>query len=189
MFMSAVSPYSIVAINSDQFGAVGALLVESYLSLPGMPAKDEQPEFYDMMSWVALRRVTPSVEIYVALSGAGEIVGTIDFIGDMKHYGAVTRAVSLTDAAAIRHLAVAPDYRGIGVGRSLTQFCLERAVALGKSQVVLHTGRPMRAAWSMYERMGFMRLREIDFWQRQLQMLGFSLALKSGSGIGHLRLR
>ena len=152
MFMSAISPFSMMPIRPDQYGAVGALLIESHLNLPGMPTRTEQPGYYDMMGWVALRSSVPSVEIYVALSASGAVVGTVDFIGDMRHYGTITRAVTLTRAAGIRLLAVAPDYRGFGIARSLSQFCIERAILLGKSQIVLHTALPMRAASGLYER-------------------------------------
>jgi ribosomal protein S18 acetylase RimI-like enzyme len=65
--------------------------------------------------------------------------------------------------AAIRLLAVHPDVRGRGLGRSLTDECVRRACALGAPTVGLHTAHIMAVAQAMYERMGFIRYPENDF--------------------------
>ena len=65
--------------------------------------------------------------------------------------------------AAIRLLAVDPSARGEGIGRALTQVCIERAVAAGAPAIGLHTTKEMAVAQSMYERMGFERAPEYDF--------------------------
>jgi hypothetical protein len=36
----------------------------------------------------------------------------------------------------------------------------------------------MKAAWSLYEKMGFKRYKEIDFLQEELPVFGFHLMLK-----------
>ena len=64
--------------------------------------------------------------------------------------------------AAIRLLAVHPDARGTGLGRSLTEECLRRARALGAPVIGLHTAHIMAVAQAMYERMGFTRFPEND---------------------------
>jgi ribosomal protein S18 acetylase RimI-like enzyme len=65
--------------------------------------------------------------------------------------------------AAIRLLAVDPPARGHGIGRAITQLCIERSVALGAVAIGLHTTKEMAVAQSMYERMGFERAPEYDF--------------------------
>jgi ribosomal protein S18 acetylase RimI-like enzyme len=65
--------------------------------------------------------------------------------------------------AAIRLLAVDPSARGGGIGRALTQVCIERSVAKGVPAIGLHTTKEMAVAQSMYERMGFERAPEYDF--------------------------
>ena len=80
----------------------------------------------------------------------------------MRHYGAEV-VEHLTDAAGIRMLVVDEHARGRGVGRALTEACIERARASGLAEVVLHTTKPMRVAHEMYERMGFIRAPELDF--------------------------
>jgi ribosomal protein S18 acetylase RimI-like enzyme len=67
------------------------------------------------------------------------------------------------DWAAIRLLAVDPSARGGGIGRALTQVCIERSVAAGAPAIGLHTTKEMAVAQSMYKRMGFERALEYDF--------------------------
>lgn len=55
----------------------------------------------------------------------------------------------------IRMLVVAPEARGRGVGRSLTEACIERALRDGAASIALHTSPAMEIALSLYLRMGF----------------------------------
>ena len=64
---------------------------------------------------------------------------------------------------AFRLLAVSPSARGSGVGRALTEECIERARAEGAPVLGLHTTAPMSVARAMYERMGFERAPRFDF--------------------------
>ncbi|MGI8407932.1 MAG: GNAT family N-acetyltransferase [Actinomycetota bacterium] len=65
--------------------------------------------------------------------------------------------------SALRLLAVHPSARGSGVGRRLTEACIERARTDGAPAVGLHTTAPMSVARAMYERMGFEREPTYDF--------------------------
>jgi ribosomal protein S18 acetylase RimI-like enzyme len=98
----------------------------------------------------------------------------------MKQYGSGGTASTIANAAGIRLLAVMPECRGQGIGKALTQFCIEQARELGKAKVILHSTKAMATAWTMYERMGFERLAEIDFKQGNLDVFGFRLNLETG---------
>jgi GNAT superfamily N-acetyltransferase len=63
----------------------------------------------------------------------------------------------------VRLLAVAPLARGRGVGAALMQECARRVRKTGGRTLSLHTTDMMHAALRMYERMGFVRARELDF--------------------------
>ena len=67
------------------------------------------------------------------------------------------------DWSALRLLAVDPSARGGGVGRKLTDACIERARQQGAPTIGLHTTAPMSVARAMYERMGFERAPRFDF--------------------------
>ncbi len=62
-----------------------------------------------------------------------------------------------------RLLAVAPEARGLGIGTALMQECIHRARSWGASCLNLHTTDMMQVAVGMYERMGFVRVPELDF--------------------------
>jgi GNAT superfamily N-acetyltransferase len=174
------SHLTIRPVRADEHERLGKLLVAAYAALPGMPQPDEQPAYYAMLADVAGRAARPSLTVFVATNPAGDLVGSIDFIADMRHYGSGGPASEITDAAGVRLLAVDGAFRGQGTGRTLTVFCIERARALGKARVVLHTTRAMQTAWTMYETLGFVRFPEIDFQQGNLAVFGFQLDLLSG---------
>jgi ribosomal protein S18 acetylase RimI-like enzyme len=63
--------------------------------------------------------------------------------------------------ASIRALAVDPGTRVKGIGRRLTQACIEHA-GNGKARVIgLHTSEAMVVARRLYERMGFVVVSEL----------------------------
>ena len=171
--------YGIRAAYPIEFSTLGELIVNAYASLPGMPGVVEQPDYYAVLRDVAKRASNPAIGVFVAASGMGELLGSVDFISDVKEYGARGYASTVWNAAGIRFLAVQSDARGNGIGRSLTAHCVNRARELGKSAVILHTTRPMATAWAMYSRMGFQRYAKIDFQQGNLEVFGFRLELDS----------
>ena len=175
--MPIPSPYSIAVARPDQYTAIGELLVQTYSALPGMPRILDQPEYYARLRDVGARASNAAITVYVALSAAGDLLGSVDFIHSMDQYGSGGSATTVADAAGIRLLAVAEAYRGGGMGKRLTGVCIERAAAMGKSQVILHTTRAMATAWTMYERLGFVRSEDLDFMQGELQVYGFRLRL------------
>ena len=67
------------------------------------------------------------------------------------------------DWPEVRLLAVPPSHRGQGIGQALMEECIRRARASGARFLTLHTTDQMQAAVRLYERMGFLRLRELDF--------------------------
>jgi GNAT superfamily N-acetyltransferase len=64
---------------------------------------------------------------------------------------------------SIRLLAVRPEFRGSGLGRALTQACIDRARDEGAPGIALGTTKLMEVARAMYERMGFVHHPEFDF--------------------------
>ena len=173
--------FSIRLARPEEYPALGALTVEAYASLPGMPTVAEQPEYYALLRDVGKRATKASLRVFAAIDASGHVLGSIDFIGDMADYGSGGTASSMTDAAGIRLLAVTPASRGKGTGKRLTQFCIDRAREIGRRRVVLHSTRAMQTAWAMYERLGFARFPELDFKQGQLEVFGFALSLADAS--------
>ena len=175
--MTRPADFVIRQARADEYAALGKLLVAAYAALPGMPSPRQQPDYYAMLENVAARAAKPALRVFVATDAAGHLLGSVDFIDDMAQYGSGGTASSVTNAVGIRLLAVNHAARGKGVGKALTQFCIERARELGKARIVLHTTRAMQTAWAMYERLGFVRFPEIDFRQGSLEVFGFQLSL------------
>jgi GNAT superfamily N-acetyltransferase len=89
----------------------------------------------------------------------GRIEGAVKFYPDaaQAHQGQWPAGAGL-----IRLLAVAPDHRGRGYGRLLTQACLKRAREVSIPTIFLYTGTFMAAARQLYEKLGFKRAPEFD---------------------------
>jgi predicted N-acetyltransferase YhbS len=96
----------------------------------------------------------------------GRIVGCVSYFAPGSKASYPTDSVSEpwpSNWSAVRLLAVDPSARRSGVGRLLTEACIERGRNQGAPAVGLHTTTPMSVARAMYERMGFERVPQYDF--------------------------
>ena len=157
----------------EEFHKIGTLMVEVYAALPGFPSPEEQPAYYQLLQQVGDLTLNPGTEILVAVEDPGDIVGAVVYFKDMKVYGSGGTATSEKLAAGFRLLAVDPAHRGKGIGKALTQACIDLARLQGFQKLVIHSTRAMITAWKMYERMGFRRAEDLDFMQGNLQVYGF----------------
>jgi len=89
-------------------------------------------------------------EIVVA-ERSGSIVGAVAYIPPHRAKPRYFDAVW----PVIRSLVVDPDSRGVGIGRALTQECINRARRDKSPVIALHTSAIMTVALPMYLRMGF----------------------------------
>lgn len=64
--------------------------------------------------------------------------------------------------ALMRMLVVSPSQQGRGIGKVLTMECIGRAKDLGAKKICLHTSPIMKVALSMYLRMGFKKIKDIE---------------------------
>lgn len=138
----------------EEFDEVGQITLEAYLGVfGGRGVGDYRDELLD----VAARADAGTV--LVALDDAGRPVGSVTFVP-----GPDTKMSEFVDVdgCGIRMLAVRPSRQGSGVGRALTEACLELARAEGRRLVILHSTEAMQVARTMYERIGFVRTPERD---------------------------
>ena len=110
----------------------------------------------------------PSTELLVATTLLDQILGGVIFISDMQYYGSGGTATQEKNAAGFRLLGVSPESRGQGVGKLLSQACIQKAKTLNRKQVVIHSTKAMEIAWKMYEKLGFKRSEDLDFLQGKL---------------------
>jgi len=137
----------------DEYEVIGKITVDAYRDLPGSVALgDYEEELAD----VARR----AVECTVLVGADGDsIVGTVTYVPGPN---TAMSEFDDADAAGIRMLAVCPDRQGQGVGKALTDACIELARADGWAKIVLHSTEVMKVARAMYERAGFVAAPDRD---------------------------
>jgi ribosomal protein S18 acetylase RimI-like enzyme len=104
----------------------------------------------------AMSALGRAAELIVAESG-GRILGAVAYVGPDRPKPDFFEP----GWPAIRMLVVDPGARGGGIGRRLTQACIDRATADGAPLIALHTSPIQAVALAMYQRMGFRELRPI----------------------------
>lgn len=133
---------------------VGELTVEAYARDGLVPAGSGYVhELRD-----APRRARDA-ELLVAMDG-DTILGTVTYCPSGSPYA----EISGPSEADFRMLAVAPWARGRGAGEALVRACIERARRDGCSALRLSTAPRSRAAHRIYERLGFRRTPERDWY-------------------------
>jgi len=164
-------------LPDEKAEALGRLMVTVYSTLDGFPSPEEQPDYYQMLANIGSFTQQPETRILVATTPDNRLLGGVLYFGDMKDYGSGGTAPKVKNASGIRLLAVDPVARGMGVGKALTEACIELARNKAHAEVVLHTTQAMQIAWRMYEKMGFKRSEDLDFLQQDLPVFGFRLRL------------
>jgi uncharacterized protein (TIGR02118 family) len=159
-----------------EFEPLGQLMVGVYADLEGFPSKTEQPRYYEMLANIGRMTEKPETQLLVAVDG-DRLLGGLVYFSDMAQYGSGGTATKETGASGFRLLAVAPEARGLGVGKALAKKCIDLARERGHDQVIIHTTDAMKIAWGMYENLGFRRSPDLDFMQEKLQVYGFRLKL------------
>jgi len=171
------TPPTIRDLRPEEFDALGHLMVEVYSGLEGFPTPADQPRYYDLLARIGQFTGKKDARVLVAVTPAGDLAGGVVYFGDMAEYGSGGIATTIQNASGIRLLGVRSTARGAGVGKALTQACIQLARDRGHGQVILHTTQAMRIAWGLYERLGFTRSEELDFSQQGLPVFGFRLSL------------
>jgi ribosomal protein S18 acetylase RimI-like enzyme len=151
-FLSPQSTYAstLRALGADGFGQVLVALDEPSVA-PGQANRNRQPD-----------------------PGRGRILGTVMLQGWQEGDGILAGP----EEAEIRALAVVPEARGAGLGRTLLAAAMDRAAADGVQRLMLLTQPGMKAAHHLYEEAGFSRVPERD-WSPEpgLMLLAYGLDL------------
>jgi ribosomal protein S18 acetylase RimI-like enzyme len=89
--------------------------------------------------------------VLVALGTGGAVLGTVSLL----RAGTPQSRLAVGDEAELRLLAVAPNARGLGIGRALAAAAEEEALAWGAPAVVLDTGSENAVAQALYRSLGY----------------------------------
>ncbi|RAY13422.1 GNAT family N-acetyltransferase [Actinomadura craniellae] len=141
------------AVRPAEYERVGELTVAAYVA-GGLISPDS--DYVARLRDAADRAAR--AELLVAEVG-GEVVGAVAYCPPDSPYAELTGP----GEGEFRMLAVDPPARGGGIGRALVLACLNRAEATGMSAVRLSTQPDMLAAHRLYERLGFVRTPERDW--------------------------
>jgi len=163
--------------RADNRGAIRDVTLAAY---------DEYSAVMPPPAWEQYRRhllatldIEGPVERIVA-ERAGAIVGSVLLFPPAA--SAYAGAAASAECPEVRLLAVAPAARGQSVGTALMDECVRRARRAGAAALGLHTMDMMRAAARMYERMGFVRVPDLDFIPAMgVLVKGYRLDLRDGS--------
>jgi GNAT superfamily N-acetyltransferase len=98
-------------------------------------------------------RRADEAELLVAVDAGGAVLGSVTFCPA----GSPWRELARDEEAEFRMLAVRPDAQRLGVGRALTEACVDRARELGFRALVLSTPSVAPAPHRLYEGIGFVR--------------------------------
>ena len=135
--------------DADQ---VNSIAVEAFEQFKGKYSNwDEFIQRVGQMS-----NLSKTVEIVVA-ELKGNIVGAVGYVGPNA-----PKSIFPIEIPCIRMLVVDPQARGLGIGRSLTQECINRAQRDHAPKIGLHTSPIMDVALPLYLRMGFVKEADID---------------------------
>lgn len=86
-----------------------------------------------------------------------EIVGMAFIVPSGKQHDIFKKEWSI-----IRFVTVNPAFGGQGIGKKLTELCIEHAKHTGEKTIALHTSEMMHSARHIYESNGFKILKEIE---------------------------
>jgi ribosomal protein S18 acetylase RimI-like enzyme len=153
----------------DELALVGEMTLAAYVA-DGHTTVDDS--YADELR--AADQRAQQAQLVVAAAPHGDLLGTVTFVLPGTPWAEVSRP----GEAEFRMLAVPPEHRGRGVGSALAQWCVDRAREQGCTAVALSTLPEMATAHRMYERMGFARAPERDWWPNpQVELIVYLLEL------------
>ncbi len=108
--------------------------------------------------------------IFVCCDG-DKIIGTAYFIPHGNPWD-----IFKTEWSYIRMVGVDPAYQGKGIGRKLTELCINEAKKNNEKTIALHTSEIMLAARHIYENLGFKMVQAMEprlglkYWLYRLEL-------------------
>ena len=169
--------FKIREAKNSEYEALGDFLTDVYSRIPGYPSKEEQPDYYATLQNIGTFAEKPGTFLLVAVTAGERIIGGVVYFKEMQYYGSGGSATLEKETSGFRLLAVHPEFRGNGLGKTLCEECIQKAKRDGNKQVIIHSTKYMQASWRIYEKLGFHKSPELDFDQDSMPVFGFRLHL------------
>lgn len=141
--------------NSTDFDAIARVLVAAYREYRDRLTEDNWLKMYQSLSNVSQTAIDAE---FIVAEVEDKIVGAIAYYPPGKSN---PKFFDAANWSSLRLLAVAPTYRGQGIGKRLTEWGIERAKQERAKGIGLYTSEVMIAAQKMYSSLGFKRDREL----------------------------
>ncbi len=113
----------------------------------------------------AATRISDAAVLVAELDG--KIVATVTLAAHGSHLAEIARP----DELEVRMLAVAPEVRRQGIAENLMSAALQHAQGVGSNALVLSTEIPMSGAHRLYEKLGYSRQPDRDWWVADFKLL------------------
>lgn len=168
--LPSVSGVVVRDAQPEEYNRIGEITVAAYVADGFLHGDSEYAE--ELRD--AARRAREAQLIVAVDESTGEVLGSVTFCLP----GSPWAQIAGPDEAEFRMLSVEPAARGRGAGEALVEACVRRARAAGCRRLVLLTTAGMTTAHRLYERLGFRRTAERDWWPRpDFRLMAYALAL------------
>jgi ribosomal protein S18 acetylase RimI-like enzyme len=135
--------FTIRSATGERDADLIAPLFDSYRQFYGKPADPALAR-----AFIGDRLTANESVILMAEGPSGECVGFVQLFPSFT-------SVEARRLWVLNDLYVAPEARGHGVGRALMEAARRHAVATGAKRLTLETMEHNRAAWTLYESLGY----------------------------------
>ncbi|MGB1217635.1 MAG: GNAT family N-acetyltransferase, partial [Saprospiraceae bacterium] len=118
-------------------------------------------------NWNKLNGILNDPDIFIDLLNQSECILCTNIEGEIIGMAFLVPRGNPThiydaDWSYIRFVSVHPDFGGKGIGKTLTEKCIKSAKENNEKIIALHTSEIMGKAISIYEKLGFRILRELE---------------------------
>lgn len=151
---------------------LGALTVRAYVEAGIVPVGHD---YLRQLGDPASR--SQGCELLVAQDAGGALLGGVSLVHPGSPHGELARA----DEAEVRMLAIRPDAQGRGVATALMDACARTAAGAGHRALVLSVFVGNARALALYDRLGYVRVPERDWWpEPDVELLAVRRSLGRG---------
>lgn len=163
--------------SPEEFAAVGEITAAGYLADDLLALADGRTDPYESKLLDAAGRAA-AADLLVAADPDGTLLGTVTWCPPDS---TMRELAQRPEQGEFRMLSVAVAARRRGVARALVAACIDRAIALGMTEMVISSLPIMTKAHELYFTFGFERAPELD-WNpfEMVHLWGFRLHLSPG---------